>query len=594
MPKHTKSQNSDPGIALLNKIFGDIASSPLAVRRCQRATNKQINQPEERVKHHLERLEEAIKRPRRDMDGEVRQERLQRALVNKATINLQDEALVEKIARGIFASEKKATQERGEGQGAEGAQPNFEKVKDDYIKLVHEKRSLQLSSLSRWTEYLLKNDAQHPPWFRYLAIRGALKMGDIDRDAPKFAHRSKDTTAPFPELNAEALGFVFKALSNHSDPSLLENIEEKLTLPLRTALAANNFSALYAVALVACNQTIDRSRLEGEWRKYDQFSEHTILERDLSGKGTGWCTATGSASGHLKGGDFYVFYTKNEKGECTVPRLAIRMDNDRIIEIRGIAPGQEVEPEFVEVAKKMGMTLPGYEEFKKAFAEMKRMTEIDKSCFRRDAAGKFAERLEPKPLFSKDDLRFLYEIDSKISSFGYEQDPRIEEILQTRSDKLADYAQMYEVERDQVVTDKRDITSSTRVYIGDLVGPEDCQLLNGRNEPIIIAGKAHFRDCTSLNSIPEGIVFNANADFRGCTSLTAISKGVVFKSGANFKGCTFLTVISEGSVFNGYVGFEGCISLTSISEGVMFNGEADFKGCTALTVYPAGMRPHKI
>lgn len=107
MPKHTKSQNSDPGLALLNKIFGDIASSPLAVRRCQRATNKQINQPEERVKHHLERLEEAIKRPRRDMDGEVRQERLQRALVNKATINLQDEALVEKIARGIFASEKK-------------------------------------------------------------------------------------------------------------------------------------------------------------------------------------------------------------------------------------------------------------------------------------------------------------------------------------------------------------------------------------------------------------------------------------------------------------------------------------------------------
>jgi len=594
MPKHTKSQNSDPGVALLNKIFGDIASSPLAVRRCQRATNKQINQPEVRVKHHLERLEEAIKRPRRDMDGEVRQERLQRALVNKATINLQDEALVEKIARGIFTSEKKAAQERGEGQGAEGAQPDFEKVKDDYIKLVHEKRSLQLSSLSRWTEYLLKNDAQYPPWFRYLAIRGALKMGDFDRDTPKFAHRSKDTTAPFPELNAEALGFVFKALSNHSDPSLLENIEEKLTLPLRTALAANNFSALYAVALVACNQTIDRSRLEGEWRKYDQFSEHTILERDLSGKGTGWCTATGSASGHLKGGDFYVFYTKNEKGECTVPRLAIRMNNDRIIEIRGIDPGQEVEPEFVEVAEKMSRTLPGYEEFKKAFAEMKRMTEIDKSCFKRDAAGKFLGRLEPKPLFSKDDLRFLYEIDSKISSFGYEQDPRIEEILQTRSDKLADYAQMYEIERDQVVTDKRDITSSTRVYIGDLVGPEDYQLLNGRNEPIIIAGKAHFRDCTSLNSIPEGIEFNANADFRGCTSLTAISKGVVFKSGANFKGCTSLTAISEGSVFNGYVGFEGCISLTSISEGVMFNGEADFKGCTALTVHTAGMRPHKI
>lgn len=58
-----------------------------------------------------------------------------------------------------------------------------------------------------------------------------------------------------------------------------------------------------------CNQANDRSRIEGEWRKYDQGSVPAILERDLQGKGTGWCTATGRAPQQLKDGDFHVYYT---------------------------------------------------------------------------------------------------------------------------------------------------------------------------------------------------------------------------------------------------------------------------------------------
>ena len=108
-----------------------------------------------------------------------------------------------------------------------------------------------------------------------------------------------------PMFYAEALGYVFKVLSDPSKKTLPST--EALIEPFRAALESKSFSALYAVALVECNQTVDRSRIEGKWRKYDQGSDPAILVKHLEGKGTGWCTASGSAPAHLNGGDFHVY-----------------------------------------------------------------------------------------------------------------------------------------------------------------------------------------------------------------------------------------------------------------------------------------------
>ena len=68
------------------------------------------------------------------------------------------------------------------------------------------------------------------------------------------------------------------------------------------------------------------------------------LYNDLQGYNTGWCTA-GSKNiardqicgvSSYDGGDFYVYYTKNKNGDYKIPRIAIRMENDCIGEIRGI------------------------------------------------------------------------------------------------------------------------------------------------------------------------------------------------------------------------------------------------------------------
>ena len=600
MPDASCRGSNNPGATLLNKSFGDLARS----RAVMRAVLHEQLSPEARIERYLSKLESVLQRKSDNPRVTTAAERFIGRLIDNAIINKNDSALVEKTALALYRSEERMAEERG--AGANDAQLTFAQVKDGYIKLIHEKHSQQTASLSRWVDYLRGNDAHYPAWFRYLAIRSVLKMGEFNRTPPGFHHRTKDTIAPFPDLNPEALGFVYKALLEPSHNSVIQtrNMEPELVAEFRTALASKKFSSLYAVALVACNQNIDRSRIEGEWRKYDKGSSPSILEGDIEGKATGWCTATGSAHSHLEVGDFYVYYTKDSNEVCSIPRVAIRMEDDQIAEIRGIAAGQHVENEFVEIAAEKGETLPGYKRFKKASADMKQMTAIYKKCFKKLPNSDEVEPLNPE--LTKEELRFLYELDSKIKSFGCYRDRRINEVLETR-DQLRDYTAIFNCKRSEIVIEGEPFTQNTRVCLRDLTAG-DYKILNFHPGPLVFVGKQRFDGCTALTSIPEGTVFKEDVNFSKCTSLTSIPtgtvfnghvyfsgctaltsiKGIVFRKGVDFSNCTSLTSILEGTVFKIHVNFSGCTSLKSIDYGRVFNVRANFRGCTALTSIPKG------
>ena len=71
---------------------------------------------------------------------------------------------------------------------------------------------------------------------------------------------------------------------------------------------------------------------EGIWVKYEQGSNYKKLRQSLQGKNTGWCTAgEETCKIQIKNGDFYVYYTKDEKGEYTEPRITIRMEGTNTI-----------------------------------------------------------------------------------------------------------------------------------------------------------------------------------------------------------------------------------------------------------------------
>jgi len=98
------------------------------------------------------------------------------------------------------------------------------------------------------------------------------------------------------------------------------------------------------------------------------------------------------------------------------------MQGGNIGEVRGIGPEQNLDPYIGEVVEKKMSEFPDGKAYKKKSADMKRLTEIDK----KNLAG---ENL------NADDIRFLYEIDEKIEGFGYQRDPRIEEIRGKRDTK---------------------------------------------------------------------------------------------------------------------------------------------------------------
>ena len=193
----------------------------------------------------------------------------------------------------------------------------------------------------------------------------------------------------------------------------------------------------YVIKQSMLKDKLQSNTTSGKWIKYEQGSDYNILRDSLQGYYTGWCTAAGEnfAKSQLANGDFYIYYTLDNNGEAKVPRIAIRMDgNNKIEEIRGIANKQNMEPEMMPILEKKLKEFPDRDKYLKKEHDMKLLTLIDK---------KVNNNIE----LTFDELKFLYEIDSKIEGFGYERDPRIDEIKKKRKIKK-DYALIFDVKEE--------------------------------------------------------------------------------------------------------------------------------------------------
>lgn len=412
---------------------------------------------EERVDAYLDRIEKIISSGNWVSD-ERGWELLKRKIVKEFVIDASDPDELAKIARGLYESEKKLAVERGQGAEVERIEQETERrggVLERYKGLVKEKRDIQERSLSDWLDYLKQNDAQYPTWFRYFTVRNLQKMGILEKEKGEYAKRTPGTVAPFPELNPEALGFVYRMLTEGpgKDEFAGEALSEKKKR-LDQFIAKKDFPKLYAFAQIETTGRLNRESVKGQWLKYDQGSDHHPLEKALRGKGTGWCTAEGSAYGHLQGGDFYVYYSKGPDGAMTEPRVAIRMENGQVAEVRGVNPRQELEPELVGVAEGQYRALPGGEKFDKKSHDMKEMTRLVK-------------KQEKGESLDKNDLRFLYELDSKIEGFGYQKDPRIQELRSKRT-PMEDAPVVFGCAPSEIAWKPEDITQDTKAYVGPL------------------------------------------------------------------------------------------------------------------------------
>ncbi len=448
------------------------ASNRTEVRSGEKVSQK----PSDQIQNYLDRFKEILDR-KDEGDREMGIRALKKIMYNKFVIKEED------FPESYFKNQQRLAREQGYG--------DVEIEEEQKAQMKEVAITDQKGSLDNWIDYLSSSDAIYPDWLKYYTFRSITQLGKYDKDKKEFAKRTKETTEVFPDLNREALAYVLdeiqKKYENQNNQKEIldlkkQEIEEDNNLSpeekkqrikdqeeFNTFLQGENFAKLYSFAINKVTPE-SRERLEnitGQWIKYNQNSDHMPLVKSLQGHGTGWCTAGEStAQTQLQNGDFYVYYSNDEKNSPKIPRVAIRMEGDNIAEIRGIAPDQNMDEHIMPVVdEKLKEFGSEGERYKKKSANMKRLTEIE-------------NKIKKQEELNKEDLKFLYEMDDKIEGFGYKDDPRIKELRETRKVQK-DLSIIFNCEPQQIAISKEEVINNNDIKV--YVGPFFKELINRDN-----------------------------------------------------------------------------------------------------------------
>ena len=439
---------------------------------------------------------------------------LTHAIAEDFAIDVTDAKKVEYLAEALFQSVIDILIKRGQGgdlesQGLDQWDNLDEEQKEKYYHNVKQKRDEQIRSIERWIKYVSSNEVIYPAWYKYFIITSLRSMGVEQFDLGTYTYGGRDakTLFRFPTLNPAVLAKVYdRMLAAFTEENIKKpiptkyeiqdtaksNIDEAEKLFVEKYAKEANFTQLYAYELSKYKEaTLESKRSnEGVWIKYNQQEEGSQalkeeaqrLSNSLIDKGTAWCTeGTSFSESQLAGGDFYVYYSREDfkeethgtpledmteeerKKVCTMPRIAIKMEDGMINELRGIVGGldQALEPEMIDIARakyqgdkeKGEEPLPGVDVYEKMALDMKKLTLL-------------TEKDNKGGIFSQDDLLFLYEVDDSIEGFGHEPDPRIEK-LRNKRNRQEDIQILCNCPPDAIAHDFLAITESTQVFCED-------------------------------------------------------------------------------------------------------------------------------
>ncbi|MFA6486522.1 MAG: hypothetical protein WCT40_04110 [Candidatus Magasanikbacteria bacterium] len=398
--------------------------------------------PTTRIEEYLDYLKESL-----DHNNPRHEEKLSRF---KTVLYDKNVIKPDEIPESYFTNQQRIAREQGHGD----VEITDEMRRQSAEIIITD----QKSSLDNWTDYLSSSDATYPDWLKYWSMRSILGMGEYDKQKKAFTKRAKGTVKPFPDLDREALSYVLDALEKkYGEQQDNNQPQEENDQQWAQLLKGENFAKLYAWAIEKVTPASQEqlTNVQGKWIKYNRGSDHMPLVKSLQGHGTGWCTAGEStAKTQLEGGDFYVFYSLDPQGQPIVPRAAIRMQENNIAEVRGIGPDQNLDPHIGKVVQDKMAEFPDGKLYEKKSQDMQRLTALE---------NKIKKDQEP----TRDELRFLYEIDAPIQGFGYNTDPRIAELRALRDPK-ADAPIAFDYEPDQIAWGQNEIQEDTQAYIGPL------------------------------------------------------------------------------------------------------------------------------
>ena len=428
-----------------------------------------------------------------------------------------DKYVIKELPESYINLQRKIARERGYGDITV-----TDKMKEEWLLQIQNEQKI---SLNIWLNYLTSDDAMYPMWFKHYAFRGMLKLNKFNKEKKEFGKRSKSTVEPYVELNREALARVYNSLVKEIGSN--EEISEDASKALENG---ESFKKLYEYYLMKTEHVTRDKNTDGIWIKYEQGSDYRPLWKSLQGKNTGWCTAgENMAKTQLSSGDFYVYYTKDENGEYKEPRVAIRMDGKfEIGEVRGVDANQNLEDCMTGVVEEKLNEFSDKDAYLKKVNDMKLLAEID---------NKVNNNIE----LTKEELRFLYEVDSEIEGFGYEKDPRIREIIDKRN-QYEDYSAIFNVPVENVGLSEEDLYKKDVVCFAGNLKYDGEVVPNNLKHIKYIVGSVCFNNLTSavglesLQYIGGFAYFNRLTSAVGLESLQYIGGAAYFNRLTSAKG----------------------------------------------------------
>ncbi len=414
-------------------------------------------------------------------------EQVKTILNNQFVIKSQD------VPDSYYSLQVKIAKERGHG--------DITLTNDQKKQLADTVIADQKKSLESWTEYLVSKDTDmYPMWVKYWMFTGMSKLSKYNATNGQFGNRDKSTVAPFAELNREALGLVVDYVLKYTNKKSLEEINDPEMVQLLSGL---NFGKIYGHVLFKLGVGKEGAfkTNQGQWVVYPWGSSHIPLVKSLEGRNTGWCTAGEStAYSQLGKGDFHIYYSLDENGNATIPRVAIRMEGENIAEVRGVAASQNLDPQINQstiVTSKMKDFGTRADKFTKQDSDMKLLTQIE-------------TKHNSKIHLTKEEIIFLYEFNGKIDGFGYGKDPRIEKIKSER-DLKSDVAVAFnnKYSRHEISTTNAEFSlGKSKMHFGDLYVSDYYFKNKVFNLPEIIFGNLEIQhtEITKRFNLPKKVI----------------------------------------------------------------------------------------
>ena len=514
--------NNYQGERFLDKIYKDLHLSEIVMHTANKSDDKY-----RKIEKYMQRLEDVTKRASEHNKISL----IKMYYYKKYVIKEQN------VPESYFRKQEKIALDRGYGHVKYD-----EKTKKEEIEHIIKE---QKASLDMWLDYLISKDTDmYPTWFKYYVFQGMLKLGYFDKEKNSYTKRTESTVKPFIELNREALSLIYSELLKVLNKESID--DEKLNELINNG----SFSKLYSYAILKLDSVKDDGFKsdDGIWKKYNQGSNPEILFNDINGKGTGWCTAGGidTAGDHINGGDFHVYYTKDREGNYTKPRIAIRMENNKIAEIRGIDKDQNIEANMEKVVDKKLEEFPDRDKYNKKVKDMEMLTYI-------------YTKHQNKGELTKVDLRFLYEIDDEITGFGYGRDPRIEELLEGRNVRK-DLALVFDCKEENISLTEEEALSGNIIYHYGGLSLRDLTSAEGLKLPNKIGGNLDLSGLTSAEGLklPNGI--GEYLDLRGLISAEGLKLPDKVGGYLELSGLTSAEGLKLPDKIGGYLDLNGLTS----------------------------------